>query len=158
MDDLRRTVTRGHAELLVNNADALLRYSTYNKEFRVLVSPIRWAVAKPNGEELLALRAEPTADGVNIAPLVFVAGEWEEYFIRWAHAALADDAIWRYRRALIDEASLVLAQDAIDAALLGRDPQDENEPQDEDDEDHRSDEEILQDELDFHAAQRADLP
>lgn len=142
-DYLQRAVSRGHAELLINNADALLRYQAYSGDFSVVASPIRWAVLR-DGTELLSLVARPTSEGVNIVPQHFTPGPWEEEFVRWVFAALADAAIWRLRRKLIDESATELMEESMLAAEQAFDD--------------RSDDEVLQDELDHHAAQRADLP
>ena len=141
MADYQKAVTRGHAVLLVNNADALIRFGTYNKRFLVSASPVTWMIQGEDGATLLELRAVPTAEGVNIEPVLFAHGPWEEEWVRWVYDALADAAVWRLRRALIDEVAESLM---AEVAASGDDP--------------RSDEELLQDEIDHHAAQRADLP
>ena len=114
-DLLKRAVTRGHALLLLNHADILVKRT--DGMFRVLFTPVYWTLSHEGEGVVLRLEAEPTADGVAIVPREFCSGEWEQSFIAWVYQAVADHEIWKLRRVLIDEVAAELGEAALAEAV-----------------------------------------
>lgn len=105
-----RAVTRGHAMLLLSHYEALAPAS--NSVFHVEALPVSWTLTHCDGV-VLRLEAEPTANGVAIVTKDFRPGGWEENFVKWAYQAIADHAVWKLRRVLIDEVAAELAAAAV---------------------------------------------